>query len=171
MKREYTIVVDDREKKPLPFPSHLVMWDPNSPPSTRKARTTTVKLHLESQRLPTGDYLLKESPSTIVVERKNGLDEVAGNCLLTKKRKLFIAELERLRAECKRPVLLLEGDPVRVVKTRWWEGDPSIPRDALRALLLQYGVELLLIPGHTMVQRRAAASWIASMLILGAQYG
>lgn len=153
----------------MPFPPYLVMWNPMSSASPN-AKTHSVKLNLKKVRLRTGDYQLEGSEDRIIIERKAHLDETAVNCLYARPRRLFIDELQRLRTECARPILVMEGDPLRLehMKGYGWEGDPAIPRDVLRSLLLEYGVELMLLPGHSISHRKAAAKWVASTLILGA---
>ena len=67
MKREITILVDDREKKPLAFPSTLVMLNPNQVPE-RKAQVT-IKIATEKARLDTADYLIKGADTVGGIER------------------------------------------------------------------------------------------------------
>jgi hypothetical protein len=75
--REYTILVDEREKRPLPFPSHLVLWDPSSLPTSPRA--VSVRLLTRSARLLSADYCLDEPSPLLLVERKGSYRELAGN--------------------------------------------------------------------------------------------
>jgi ERCC4-type nuclease len=163
MRREYTILIDEREKKPLRFPAHLPLWDDHSPATA--AVKTTVRLHTRTTRLLTGDYQLEGYPHTVICERKGSLDELSTNLLTPNGRRKFIAELVRLREECLRPVILLEGTPLSLMDTQRAGSDAIVARDALLRACLEYNVQLLLVPSSTSAHRDAAAIWLASLLI------
>lgn len=170
MQREYTLLVDDREKIPLLFPEHLVMLDPNHPATRRK--TVTVALHVDKATLKTGDYLLSGFRQATIVERKRGLEEIATNCLNPKDRKRFGACLERMYKGARQPVLLMEGTPDVLLKPSRYVEDPWCVIDEFQRLLITFGIQLHLMPTKTQAQRRAAGEWTARMLINGAlRYG
>ena len=77
MSNELTILVDSREKKPLPFPEHLPLLRSDLPALSRSSRT--YRLRTESLTMATGDYALKGYEKQCLIERKGSLQEVAGN--------------------------------------------------------------------------------------------
>lgn len=166
MRRDWTILRDRREKRPLIFPTTMAIWNPDSPPTDPVGMT--VRLCVQRVTLPTGDYLLRGYESCTIIERKGNLDELAGNLQTSQGRRRFIAELERLRNECMDPVLLLEGDPVSLQRTRREDTDPPLVRDMLLHVLAEYEVRLFLLPCQTVAHRRAAAEWAVSLLLTGA---
>ena len=88
MKKEWVILQDTREKKPLRFPANLRVLDDKKP--AYKQKMITVRLHTVPQKLDTGDYLLQGHETDTIVERKGSLREVAMNCLNQRDRKRFI---------------------------------------------------------------------------------
>lgn len=155
--------MDDREKRPLLFPRFLTMWDPSSPPT--KPRQKTVEITTASARLPTGDYLLEGFADRCVVERKAHLTELWTNLTDSKRRINWIAELERLRSGCSKPILLLEGHPLSLSKDVRPHVKPDVCRDILIRDLDEYGIGFFMLPGETPNHRRAMADWVASTLI------
>lgn len=165
VERSYTILIDKRERKPLVFPRHIVMLDPSKPPGHQKP--VTVALTAEPARLTTGDYQLKGFEHKVIVERKGSLDEIAMNTV-TGDRARFIAELDRLVAECERPVLMLEGTPLSLQTSTKQTIQPGLGVDGLQRLLYQYGIPLLMLPTTTSSMRLKAGEWVARLLINGA---
>jgi ERCC4-type nuclease len=159
MQREYTIFIDDREKKPLAFPQHLVLLDPGFPPHARVLKT--VRLTTIRTRIPTGDYILagNSGGGGAVVERKSGVREIAGNCLVPARRKRFVAELERMQSWHRR-ILLLEGSFNSLADPEYHGAS-----DALIRLLREYAVELHVAPTGSHTQKLAAGEWVARLLI------
>lgn len=166
LQREWTILIDEREKRPLRFPDHLVLWDRGS--SALDGRTTTVRLHTKTQRMLTGDYVLEGFASKVIVERKGSLDELGNNLLTKEGRRKFVAEMERLRAECSHPIVLLEGCPLSLASSVRRGSNPALVRDTLLGLLHEYNVELMLLPSSSPSSRMACAEWLAAKLITGA---
>lgn len=161
--KEYTVLVDDREKRPLPLPKNLELWDSTKPPHLRKQRI--VRIHTRSARLETGDYLLAGYEDRCIIERKAHLDELDQNLVPAKKRQLFIEELTRLQV-CSYPVLLLEGDPYELERTN--KNTPCVPnvtRDQLLFLLARYGISLYTMSTSTPNRRRKAGEWLVATLI------
>lgn len=165
------IVVDDREKKPLPFPSYLPIWDPRSPPG--KPRKLTIHIIEEQRTLTTGDYILGSAPAACGIERKGSLDELRANLATTTGRRRFLDCLKRLTDTFQNPILFLEGTPLELARTiRGPHTDAVVTRDLLTAALSSYPkVSLLMLPCGTIPQRAAAAEWVASLLIFGGLFG
>lgn len=155
------ILVDSREKRPMPFPPYLPFW-------VTPTRRTTIKLVLEERTLKTADYVLGSAPAQVGIERKANLDELHANLCTASGRKRFLACLDRLSSEFAQPVLFLEGTPGHLVRTVHREVDPTRVRDQLMSACAHYGVSLLMLPTATIPQRRVAAEWLASLLIAGA---
>lgn len=166
MKKEWTIVQDTREKKPLRFPANLRVLDDHTAP--HRVRMVTVRLHTVKEKLDTGDYLLRGFESTTIIERKGSLREVANNCLSRADRPRFVECLTRLRDSCKHPVIMLEGTPLSMARVQRGVQEPDAAVDALLRLVREYRIELLLLPGSTHSHRRACANWVARALIAGA---
>lgn len=161
MHREYTIITDTREQTPLPFPSHLPLLDPSRPPSSRTS--LTVKLGGRTQKLDAGDYALAGYEEICLIERKGSLRELAKNCL-TPDRTRFVAALDRLRASCLRPYLLVEGSLADMSQ------DPGIPDwwvalDSLQRLLIERNISMILLPNKGTIQRRMIGEWVARVLV------
>lgn len=148
--------MDDREKKPLPFPSYLVVADPST------LRPCTVSLRVVSRRLPFGDYQLEGTTRCGVVERKQDLDELKTNLLVPPRRANFERELVEL-SQCSHPLLYLEGSPLDLGATRL--ADPALVCSSLLALLAVHKIPLWCVPSSTMSARRAGAEWVARHLI------
>lgn len=162
--KTFTILQDDREKKPLLLPSTLTILDPGKSPLSLPSKK--VLIEVEKTHLPTGDYLLKGSPHRMIIERKGHLDEVATNCLTRNGRRKFTNELIRLNEECLHPVLLLEGSPRELSARRHYSKIPKdLARDALQRLCIEYGIELLLLPNASLSARKAVGEWAAALLI------
>ena len=166
MKKEWTIIQDTREKKPLKFPANLKVLDDKSPPP--KQRIVTVRLHTVVEKLEAGDYLLQGYESNTIIERKGCLREIAKNCLNHKDRVRFIKSLKKLQSACTHPVLMLEGTPLEMERPCQNVPKPACAMDALMRLMREYKIEMILLPGKTYSHRRACANWVARLLINGA---
>jgi ERCC4-type nuclease len=167
MQRKWTVLVDTREKKPLLFPHSMRVLSPDHLP--RKRVPVRVELTTRRARLETGDYAMQGYPNSVLVERKSGLREVAGNCL-TGDRRRFVECLERLRAACTGPVLLLEGSPSSLLTAPAGKGepDPVLGFDSLLRLLVEYHVQLVMLPTSSLAQRKAAGEVVARLMLAGA---
>ena len=166
MKKQWTIIQDTREKKPLKFPANLKVLDDSYPP--HKQRMLTVRLHTVKDKLEAGDYLLQGHEGETIIERKGSLREIAKNCLNEKDRIRFIKSLKKLQSACTHPVLMLEGTPLEMERPCQNVPNPACAIDALMRLMREYKIEMILLPGKTYSHRRACANWVARMLINGA---
>lgn len=158
----FTILIDEREKRPLLFPSNLVVWNQSTRPED--ARPYTVKIQTKSARLLTGDYVLESAPTRGCVERKASLRELEGNLTTADGRRRFTDELVRLQS-FSRPTLILEGNPLsddgKLLKKH-----PACVRDIFIRDLMQHGIPWFLASTTTETQRRNLGAWVASYLII-----
>jgi len=92
-----TVLVDTREQRPLMFPATLSLF----------GRPTA--LQSKRRKLATGDYALVGAEQIALIERKAGVRELQKNLLTRDKRRTRRA-LDRLAAEAKYPILLLESN-------------------------------------------------------------
>lgn len=178
---KYVIVVDDREKIPLPIPKVLDMLSPLG------RGTTKVVIDVRRMRNPTADYLAGEEteggkwsvfttphvPCAAVVERKHSIEELYGN-LFGPKRENFTKCLQRMAAEWRFPYLLWDAEP-----TALFAPSPHLPKgidpgtvvDALMRLCYRYGVLLTVVPTSTLRKRQAAGEFVARLLLNAAIEG
>lgn len=168
MKKTYTILIDDREKKPLVFPHYMVMQNPSHP--TMHSCKTTVTIATETTRLQTADYVLKEHPRCGVVERKGHLSEVANNIFFPPRRRLFLAELTRLEEKFASPLLMLEGSIRTMLNSNHRVGKSSkvsggIIMDCLMRCLSKHNIPLVIIPNTSLSARQAMGEYVARFLI------
>tara|TARA_R110002110_G_scaffold70466_1_gene189038 strand:+ start:199 stop:717 length:519 start_codon:yes stop_codon:yes gene_type:complete len=166
MKKEWTIIQDTREQKPLMFPANLKVLDDRYPP--QKQRMITVRLHTVVEKVEAGDYLLRGYEDRTIIERKGSLREIAKNCLNEKDRIRFIKSLIKLKNASDRPIVMLEGTPLEMEKPCPNVPHPAAAIDGLMRLLKEHSIELILLPGKTYSHRRACANWVARLLITGA---
>lgn len=168
-----TILIDAREKRPLPIPAYLPIWDYNSP--RHKPTATTLAITTRTATLPAGDYALEGWEGTCLIERKAHLTELYEN-LVTADRTRFHAALARLASTTARPVLFLEGDPLTLGAPLRMHGKlppppPFIIRDLLLHTLREYNVELMFLPTSSASARRAAGEWVTAKLIAESLHG
>lgn len=166
MASTWTIEIDNREKKPLPFPKVIDLWDPRTRPP--RASLMRAAIQTQSVTLETADYRLAAFPQLCVIERKGHLQELYSNLVPRKGRTLFIDELKRLRDQCRYPYVLLEGTPHGLMTDNRRTSphyDPNLVRDLLLEATLLHGVQILILPSSTPSQRRALAEWVAALLI------
>ena len=101
MKADVMVLVDDREKYPLLFPSSVTYYP------WRDAREgVLVDVEVTSTTLSVGDYMLMNDRACII-ERKGNLQELFHN-VMTRDYKRFTSALDRLSEACEFPYLLLE---------------------------------------------------------------
>lgn len=170
--KTYQIIVDKREKRPLPFPAHLVMLDPQYP--AVEARSMTVRLTTVRETIPTADYLVAEVPElepgvsvlskTVVVETKRSLEELYGNLFTHHGRQRFVAMLTRMQVFRQR-VLILDGGIEVLIPSPSVKVNPGLVADALHRLCFEHGVTLIPLAGRTIDQRRRTAEYVARLLI------
>jgi len=171
---KYTILIDNREKRPLTFPDAITILDPNTPAASR----TAVWVHLDvppPRQLKTADYVLGEDKANVftlgrgaVVERKFTLDEIATNLFVPRRRRLFVDQLKRMREAWDHPVLVFEGGLQRLYTPTKHVEDPGVVVSSLLRLGFEYGISILPIPSTTTAQRRLLAEHVAQILVNGA---
>jgi hypothetical protein len=164
MHTEYTINIDKREGKPLPFPDHIcVLADGATAPAHHY-----VRIHAQAKSSRTGDYVVDGHADRCIVECKRALREVAANCLTKEGRRKFTAELQRLISECAHPYVLLEGSISKLLREPAHNNiPPEVSLDALTRILLEYGIPLLLVERSTPHQSRAVGILVAHLLVNG----
>lgn len=161
----WTILIDKREKKPLPFPDHLVVMDHRS--SADDPRLTTVILKTKYETLETGDYVLEGYEKAGVVERKKDLVELHGNLCSATGRARFLRELERFRSFSS-PALLLETSHGEKAPVAFENYRPTAVRDLLLMLCVSRSIPLMTFNATSLTARRNSAEWAASFLIQAA---
>lgn len=168
MNRSWTILQDDREKTPLLFPANMVMLDDAHVPCDR--RSCTVSLTVTKKRLQTGDYALEGFESRVLIERKKHLPELFANLLTPTGRERFVKACDRLRSECRHPILILEGTIGHLVRTAraQLDVDPWLVVDALHRICLERRIQILYLPAATPEQRKSVGEEVARLLINGA---
>ena len=165
MKREYVILQDTREKKPLLFPETLTFLDDTKPPWFR--RPVRVRLRVEKFPLKTGDYCLLGYEKVGLVERKGSLREVAGYCLTKDGCRRFASQVDRLKEESALPYLLLEGTPLDLLRATKYVENPGLAMDSFQRFLLKKEIPLILLPAATTTARKSVGEWVARLLING----
>lgn len=102
--RTVTVQVDTREQRPLLFP-RLIGWvQPNA-----RGRDI-IKVKTEIIKLDAGDYRLKHSKTTCIIERKASLRELQKN-FTGKDRPRQLAALDKLADAAQHFVVLVETTP------------------------------------------------------------
>jgi hypothetical protein len=160
VKKEYTILVDEREKKPLTFPEYIVCLNPGKDPCHQTG--TTVRLITQKRTMKTGDYKIDGHPA--LLERKGSISEISQNLLTHEGRRRFTECCRRLRDESPCPAVMLEG-LVIMPEVIAGKPHPGLAIDALLRILNEYRIQLLVLPTSTAGQRRAAGEWTARWLI------
>lgn len=160
--REYRIIVDTSEQKPLVFPEFMVMLKPSEHAHalSRKAGTHTVRLTTVRRSLATGDYQLDVPDPVAVVERKGSLREIAQNLFVPERRRQFTNELDRLVTHYRVPVILVATSAESMT-------DPLYVHaaDELVRVTNKWGVRLVYALGDGAAARRATAELVARLLI------
>lgn len=176
-----TIVADQREQRPLPFPATIDLA--TSLPSTHAVRK--VALRVERKRLATADYLLNDlegvvysatssfSSPCVVVETKRSLGELAGNVLDPVGRDRFIRLLQRMR-ECHAGWIVVEGGLSTLYAaaptSRVGVGmafNPVCARDHFLSLCCQWRIHPYILEGSGVAARARAADFVARLLVYG----
>lgn len=118
--------------------------------------------------MKTGDYALLDHEKCCLVERKGSLREVAGNCLTKDGIRRFTSQIDRLKEEAEKPILLLEGSPIDLQRPTKYVPEPGLALDSFQRILFERQVPLVLLPSSTTTARRAVGEWVARLLINGA---
>jgi ERCC4-type nuclease len=160
VKKTYEILVDNREKKPLPFPEHISVWGRD-----QWCKQQVVGLRTRSVRMDVGDYMVEGGG--LVVERKGSLREVAQNTM-SRDRNRFLAALDRLKDSAERAAVVLEETPSSIAQQESRNQKVQGAIDALMDELIVRDISLILVQSKTLAQRRDAARLVARLLIAGA---
>lgn len=175
MQSTLTIVIDSREKKPLPFPAHLV-----AVPCGAAERTFVIQV--ESATLKTADYILGEHglddkgvittvEGAACLETKRSLREIAGNVASSAKcRNNFHAALKRMRDEYAHPLFVVEGG----ISTLYQPTDKLTPGPIVSDLIqavLQHNIHIFCSDGKGHRHRTDLADFVLRFLIAGSRVG
>lgn len=170
----YTIYVDHREKKPLPFPAHISFL--SNPMCPTHSRSQVASIRTVNKRLPAADYILGDEagvfytgPGGCILERKLSIDELQTNLFDLDRRASFIRALTAMQAY-RFPVLFLEASPARFFKAGPRVPNPGHVHDALIALLLDMRIHLHYLP-MSATSRAELGEWAARTLIVGDRCG
>jgi len=172
-----TVLIDSREKTPLPFPARMTCLDPrHSPTSCRKVsvRVVTKRKHLE-----TADYVLADEPGVVytagrgasgvgVVETKRSIDELAANCLSASGRRAFSRMLARMREAFLKPYLIVEGGlHTLAMPPRHFPKviEPGLVVDALLRLTMEADIPVIPLGTVSLQGRRRMGEYVARMLL------
>jgi len=173
MKTKYTVIVDSREKRPLLFPSHLIVLDPTVRPSpsavkTIRLATRVEKLGPEHPEVNRGDYYLEGYPDRVIIERKGSIDEIAMNMFRPHRRLRIIEEMKYLSGRCSTPIWLTYGSPRALLTPTRETKCPGPAMDALIDLLLRHTIMLWIVNKPALIaSRRATGELAARMMIRG----
>lgn len=181
-----TIIVDSRERTPLIFPSTLTVLDrtnfkaPYNAPSTQIVRVVTQRL-----QIPEADYKVAEGDggwieysdkyttyalqnvSSVMVERKCGLAELAKN-LLSNDRPRFLDAISRFHDKCAHPIVLFEGNPVaqKPIDVAGVRFHPGVVADALADILAKFPrLRYLWLNPTSTEQRTIVGEWAARLML------
>jgi ERCC4-type nuclease len=175
----YTILIDSREKEPLPFRRTLTTLEGVGNPTSPTART--VRLLTRRATLPVADYLLEADPSpqcayalgvrgSTIIERKASADELADNIFNPARRPAFERLLSRMRESFSQPILMLEcgvGPLCQTAPPTRSGISPPLIFDGLLRLSHTFGVAIIPIRTTTLTQRWEAGEYVARYLIAG----
>lgn len=164
LQREYTILIDKREKTPLVFPEWIVM--PLAP-----YKQTEVRLKTKVVTLDAGDYVLEGEESLCGIERKGHITEISKNLLTKKDRPRFLKAFDKLRDDFQRPILLIEGSPTQLLRPGKYAPEPELALSHLMRESTIRGIEFLVLPSSTISTRRAVGIIAANLLIQTAVHG
>lgn len=174
----FTVVVDDRERKPLPIPSFLEIHMPSSPHSCNSSDVKRVEIVKQVRQISTADYVLDQDdpanvyvdegcPHTVIVERKHTVQEMHRNLFGRKRRGLFESELDRMRSTWKRPILLYDSGLTSLFEPQNAVDFPGAVVDAMIRLCYRYEVQFMPVHAVTTAQRVAAGELVTRLLING----
>lgn len=128
--RAYSVIVDTREKKPW--------WSEDQP-----------EFFVKSHKLDTGDITIEELSDILVIERKNGVNELYAN--FTNERVRFYDEVERMK---KFPLrfLIIEANWSDVINPFSYRTEKSrrvraaaIVRSSLFNLMIMHGINVMFV--------------------------
>ena len=157
-----TVVQDSREHKgyELPFPDHIKVH------FRRSKQPITIKINVQVDTMPAGDYTLLGFDHIVLVETKRSAREVSDNLLTTDFRRASRA-FDRLSSSTRCPVLALEFSQADFAKL----GVDATPcMDALAWATARYGLSLWFAgPRSAALARRRTAECLLRLMIAHVQ--
>lgn len=156
-----TVEVDDRERKPLTFPTHLRV-------RTGGKGIATYEIVVRDAHLSAGDYRLAEYPRAGLCERKGGLQELAQN-LYSADRVRFNRAHARLHSAASYPFWLVECSSADLLRPpphgTAKHGDVW---DGFSKLCLAHGTPMIFCPASSPRQKSQAGELVVRALIQAA---
>lgn len=177
--KTYSILVDSREKEPLPFRQTLTTLKGVGNPTSPQAQT--VRLLIYRVTLPVADYLLGGEPTPqtayalgdngpTIIERKASADELADNIFNPSRRPAFERLLSRMRERFAHPLLILEcgvGALCQTAPPTRCGIAPPLIFDGLLRLSHTFGVPIIPARTTSLTQRWELGEFVARHLIAG----
>lgn len=175
------LVVDNREKRPLPLPRVLKVLAGNAVPKTRP-QWITLEVESTERRLEVADYVLEGNGGALylgdgfgaaVVERKGSIRELYNNLYGGKPRINFERLLARMNERFRHPTLVYDAGmpgllkPNTAFRLRGQVVEPAIVVDGLIRLCYAYGVGLQIVDGATKRKRELAGEYVVRLLYNG----
>jgi len=114
-----------------------------------------------------GDYYVRGYSKATVIEKKEGVDEIANNCSKSKaRRRRFEEELTWLRENCEYPTLMLYATPSILLSPTLYTENPGLAVDSFLDLIYAYNIRLLCVPRPTTIRARRVAGTLAARVLL-----
>lgn len=160
--KSLTVIQDSREHKgyELPFPDHIQVH------FRRSKRPVTIKITVQVDTMPAGDYTLLGFDHIVLVETKRSAREVRDNLLTADFRRASNA-LEKLSSSTRCPVLVLEFSQADFA-TLGADAEPCM--DALAWATARYGLSLWFAgPRSALPARRRTAECLLRLMIAHVQ--
>ena len=158
-----TVLIDNREKRPLLFPSYITIDHPRIIGKTQKIKVITQSIHL-----PAGDYLLKGYSDCCIAERKGSQSEVIHNLFNPKDSARQGRALKKLVSACRHPILLLEVSPSKLLSPSGFLNgwDPDVLLHRITRTISQYNLQVLWLaqPASVSARRNLGTALLHLML-------
>ena len=134
--KHVTILVDTREKKPLPLPKTIVWCQDATFAGGQVGRL--IEIRTEPIALYAGDYALKESPKRCIIERKGSINEVRENLCGVDRYRATNA-FRKLCETTDNPILALDFP----LTQRLYKGERDVLFTRLAQLCVEYRLQIL----------------------------
>ena len=165
--RSITVLIDNREKDPLPMPAFIPWF------LGRELKPHIIKITTKASKLGAGDYAIEGNHQFAIIERKGSLRELASN-FLSADWPRFQKAIEKFVDATDHPILLVEGgysdltsySGVSPQASRFQLPDPHCVLDILNRIVVRYNLQLTITgPTNTIAQRRMVGEFALRMLL------
>lgn len=157
--RSVTVLIDNREKEPLTFPSTVDFHQ------TRGQKPSTIFVKTKKIRMPEGDYALLDHEDDAIIERKGSLRELSNN-FMGDDRKRAIAAFQRLVEATEHPYLLIEESISGLLTPTPYVLQPQIILDDLLDFVQSRGIQLLFVGScRASAARRHLGEFVVRLLL------